>query len=109
MVVDKNELVATMMGPGKGSRKVWNRTPDLQQTVAEADDILCLPRAVCSLVNNDQLKCTAFNDMVMMKPTDGNMQVMHANKALSTHKLVLQRHNSNFLSNKGRPVYNLLQ
>ena len=98
-----------MLGPGKGSRKVWNRTPDLRQTAAEADDRLCLPEAVCSLINDDQLKCTAFNDMVMMKPTDGDMQVMHANKALSTHGLVLQRRNFDFLSKKGGPVYNLLQ
>ena len=28
-VVDEHELVATILGPGKGSRKVWNRTPDL--------------------------------------------------------------------------------
>ena len=98
-----------MLGPGNGSRKVWNRTPDLQQTAAEADNRVCLPEAVCSLINDGQVKCTAFNNMVMMKPTDGDMQVIHANKALLTHGLVLQRHNSNFLSNKGGPVYNLLQ
>jgi len=108
-IVDKNELVETMLGPGKGSRNVWNKIPDLQQTAAEVDDILCLPKALCSLINDDQLKCIAFNDMVMMTPTDGDMQVMHANKALSTHGLVLQRRNSNFLSKKGGPVYNLLQ
>ena len=28
-VADKHELVATLLWPGKGSRKVWNRTPDL--------------------------------------------------------------------------------
>ena len=97
-VADKHELEATILGPGKGSRKVWNRIPDLQRTAAEADDRLCLPKAVCSLINDGQLKCIAFNSMVMPKPADGDMQVMHANKALSTHGLVLQRCNSNFLS-----------
>ena len=89
---------------------MWNRTLDLQQTAAETDNRLCLPEVVCSLINDDQLKCIAFNDMVMMKPTDGDIQVMHANKALSTHRLVLQRRNSSFLSGKtGGYVYNLLQ
>ena len=70
----------------------------------EVDDRLCLPEAVCSLIKDDQLKCMAFNDMVMMKPTDGDMQVMHANKALLTHGLVLHRRNSGFLLKKGGPA-----
>ena len=52
-IADKNELVATMLGPGKGSRKVWNKTPDLQRTAAEVDNRLCLPEAVCSLIKDD--------------------------------------------------------
>ena len=74
---------------------MWNRIPDLRQSAAEVDDRLCLSEEVCSLINDKQLKCTAFNGMAMMKPTDGNMQVMHVNKALLTQGLVLQRRNSN--------------
>ena len=61
------------------------------------------------LINNNQLNRAAFDDMATMKPTDGNMQVMHVNNALLTPGLMLQCRNSRFLSKKGRPVYNLLQ
>ena len=61
------------------------------------------------LINNTQLNRAAFDDMATMKPTDGNMQVMHVNNALLTPGLMLQCRNSRFLSKKGRPVYNLLQ
>lgn len=108
-VADKHVLQATILGPGKGSRKVWNRTPDLRRTAAEANDRFCLPKAVCFLINENQLKRAAFNDMVTMKPNDGNMQVVHANKALLTNRLVLQRRNASSLSKKRGPMYNLFQ
>ena len=59
-----------------------------------------LPEAICSLVNDNQLKYAAFDDTATMKPTDGDMQIMHANKAFSTHGLVLRCRNSDFLLNK---------
>ena len=104
-VADRNELETTTLGPVKGSTKVWNKTPDLQHTMLEVDDRLCLPKAVCSLIKDNKLTRAAFYEMAKITPTGSAMQLMHVNKALLTHGVVLRGPNSDFLSKKSRPVY----